>query len=558
MIKFDLDKNRVVRYNVLIIVLFFAFGMVDAQITNEGVPHSYNLISKKSITPEIMETFDMDKIKAEDAINDQKQGVPFRFGHELQVDLGFKNAGVWDELPNGDRIWRINIVSDGAKTINVVFNTYKIPRGGTVYLYNDDKTDLLGAYTNIFNRPDEMLGTWLVEGDDIWVEYYEPRKVRGKGMLNISKVIHGYRSVTDAEVQAKALGSSGDCNQDVDCPVGSDFEALKNELKKSVGFIVLNGFVCTGTLINNTRNDKAPYFLTANHCDSGSTATWAFRFNWISPTPSCSTTANSPDATVNQTTSGATLLASNSESDMKLLNLDGGLDPAWDLEWAGWDRSGTAPSFVVGIHHPSGDIMKVCRYDQAPTQGVVNFNGNPTTEVWNITDWDLGVTERGSSGSALFDPQGRIIGKLSGGTAACDGVNDNGDPDFYGRFDVSWDFGTTDATRLSNWLDPTNTGKTTLDTFTQEIENGGGVNPPIEAGEVDVFFDVSRSTVTIKNGARKVLGFSIFDIAGRTIETGQLSTDEKIIDMTDRAPGMYFVYITNTSNRTSFTKKVLR
>ena len=33
--------------------------------------------------------------------------------------------------------------------------------------------------------------------------------------------------------------------------------------------------------------------------------------------------------------------------------------------------------------------------------------------------WELGVTEGGSSGSPLFDQNGRIIGQLFGGTATC-------------------------------------------------------------------------------------------------------------------------------------------
>ncbi len=540
------------RYNVLVMILFFV-STISAQITNKGEPMSWQIQNKKNVTPVVMKGFDLNKIKAEDAINDTKREIPFRFGHEFNVDLGFKD-GVWENLPNGDRIWRINIVSKDAKTLNVVFDTYKVPRGASVYLYNNDRTDLLGAYTNIFNRPDEMLGTWLVQGSNLWVEYHEPPAVSGKGKLNIAKVIHGYRSITDAEIQQKALGDSGDCNQDVDCSVGGDFDSLKDKLKKSVGFIILNGFVCSGTLINNTNNDKAPYFLTANHCDSGSTATWAFRFNWISPSPSCATVDSSPDAAINQTTSGATLLASNSESDMKLLTLDGGLDDSWDLEWAGWDRTGQTPNFVVGIHHPSGDIMKVCRDNQSPTKGVVNFNGNPTTEVWSIADWDIGVTEKGSSGSALFDQNGRIVGKLSGGAAACNGVNDNNQEDFYGRFDVSWSFGTTDATRLSNWLDPTNTGRETLDMLSQENST---VTPPVEEEEVSVFFKASDAKIVISNGAKKILDYIIYNMSGQPIGSGQLSNEIEEIDITNKSSGMYFIYITNTSDGTSFTKKII-
>jgi PKD repeat protein len=58
----------------------------------------------------------------------------------------------------------------------------------------------------------------------------------------------------------------------------------------------------------------------------------------------------------------------------------------------------------------------------------------------------------------LFDPAHHIIGQLFGGTASCS----NNVDDYYGRFSVSWNTGTTAATRLRDWLDPSNTA-TTLD-----------------------------------------------------------------------------------------------
>ncbi|MCX2762588.1 trypsin-like peptidase domain-containing protein [Aquimarina muelleri] len=538
------------RFKLIILGLLFVLG-VNAQITNEGLPISWSMQSKKSITPMLMKNFDLKKIKVEDAKNDLNTSMPWRFGYELKVNFGLKNSGVWDEFANGDRIWRINIISQGAKTLNFIFDSYKIPRGATLYIYNNDRTDLLGAYTNIFNRPDEMLGTWLIEGDNVWIEYFEPASVTGKGKLNIAKVIHGYRSVTNSEIQAKNLGSSGSCNQDVDCIVGGAFDSLKDRLKHSVAFIIMQGFVCTGTLVNNTRNDKAPYFLTANHCTGGSESTWAFRFNWISPDPSCATTEPSVDAVINQTTSGATQLASNPESDFKLLSLDGGFDPSWDLEWAGWDRTGNIPKYAVGIHHPSGDIMKICREDNELSKVKTSIGGiDLPVESWKINDWDLGVTEGGSSGSALFDPKGRIVGQLSGGGASCSGANDNNLPDYYGRFDVSWDFGTTDDTRLSNWLDPINSNKQTLDMLNL---------PSVTDGEeVSVFFNTSKAVVTVSNNMTStVLDYMVYDISGQLIDSGKLYGDRQDIDMQDKSSGMYFIYIKNILNGASFTKKII-
>jgi hypothetical protein len=540
----------ILRIKLIVLGLLFTLG-IHAQVTYSE-PVSWSMQEKKSIVPMLMKSFDLDKIKVEDAKNDLDKSRPWRFGYELKVNLGLKNSGVWDELPNGDRIWRINIISKDARTLNFIFNTYKIPRGATVHLYNSDRSDLLGAYTNIFNRPDQMLGTWMVEGDNVWIEYFEPASVAGKGELNIAKVIHGYRSITKAQIQQK-INESEDCNHDVDCTVGEDFNELKDRLKHAVAFVIMQGFVCTGTLINNTKNDKAPYFLTANHCTGGSESTWAFRFNWISPDPSCATTTGSTDAMVNQTTSGATQLASNPESDFKLLNLDGGLDESWDLEWAGWDRRDIAAGFAVGIHHPSGDIMKVCRENEGLRQITANI-GDLITPVdsWQVADWDLGVTESGSSGSALFNPEGRIIGQLAGGGAACSGTNDNGISDFYGRFNISWDFGNSDSNRLSNWLDPDNTGRETLDMLSQE-----NIPSPRSENEIAaVFFNVSEAIINIVNYTGGELEYYIYNISGKVVDLGKIS-EEGRIDMVYKASGMYFVYVESTSDGRSFTRKVI-
>jgi len=149
------------------------------QVTNEGAPYSWDhegVLAKRNIRPVVMKPFDLNKIHAEDKINDAEGSKPWRFGYEFEVDLGLNTSGTWDNLSDGSRVWRINIISKGAKTLNFVFDTYRIPRGASIYLYNDDRSDVLGAYTNIFNNPNNVLGTWLVEGENVWIEYYE-RKV---------------------------------------------------------------------------------------------------------------------------------------------------------------------------------------------------------------------------------------------------------------------------------------------------------------------------------------------------------------------------------------------
>ena len=448
--------------------LLFSF-FINAQNNQNSNPYSWTQDNLSKVNPIVLKNLDIQKFRSEDAINDLDKSIPWRFGADHLVSYGLDNSGVWDKLSNGDRIWRVNFVSPNALTINLIFDSFQIPVGGKVFIYNGDYSQKLNVFTHEHNNPEKILGTWPLDGNSIWIEYYEPKKASGLARLNIGNIIHGYRTVET--YNTKALNDSGDCNVDINCDIsGTSTIAndIKDNVKKSVGMLVTGGSgFCTGVLVNNTNNDGIPYFLTANHCVGGSVAGWAFRFNWASDASvaDCATTAPSQNNSFIETASGAILRASNSESDVALVEITDatffGGSP--DVVWAGWNRSTTlTPTLNVGVHHPSGDIQKVCVDFEGSTRSTTSFNGNPSAEMWRIEDWDLGVTEPGSSGSPLFDQDGLIIGQLAGGSAACSGTTDNGGYDIYGRFGVSWDFSATNSQQLKFWLDPAGTNPISL------------------------------------------------------------------------------------------------
>jgi len=371
--------------------------------------------------------------------------------------LILKKAGIKKELPNGDNIWLLKIHSPDAFSINLIYDYFKLGKGSTFFIYNEDRTMILGAFTpEVSNNPYNEFATDLIQGNTIVLEYYEPES-SNDGVIHINKVIHGY-----VNTFSRGLGDAAYCNINVNCPLGNNWE---NE-KRAVTMLLVdnNTAFCTGCLVNNTQQDFTPYILTARHCyfngniQISNPATNIFRFQYWRPNCGSGNPSNWKSMT------GATLLAHHDSTDFTLLKLNK-IPPAdYNVYYAGWDKTATPAQNATGIHHPRGDAMKIS-HDEHPVVPFIGWFGISTFTHWSAQHFEQGTLQQGSSGSPLFNQSHRIVGQLSGGVCmpadtACFCINRIG---YYGRFDISWTGGGTNNTRLSNWLDPNNTNVTTLD-----------------------------------------------------------------------------------------------
>ncbi|THU05338.1 S1 family peptidase [Lampropedia puyangensis] len=241
-----------------------------------------------------------------------------------------------------------------------------------------------------------------------------------------------------AITKAEQVPSAGSCNLDVTCYNNG------SQQRDAVARMLFTqadgkGYWCTGSLLNDAINSNTPYFLTANHCISSQTEASSLQTDWFFRTSSCN--GNYLDAKRTTRAGGARLLFSNNSeqgNDITLLVLNDAAPAGTFL--AGWDANqNNTEQNIYGIHHPAGSLAKIAG---GQTVAYANCNGdtcssNPNGRFYWV-QWAEGITEGGSSGSALFTANGYVIGALHGGSSECSA---KGSPDFYGRLDMAFEAG---------------------------------------------------------------------------------------------------------------------
>jgi len=391
---------------------------------------------------------DLDAIRAEDEAR-ATEGLPYRYAIPCVAAISPSRDGTWENLGPDTRVWRLEVAAPGAVSLNFRFARYQMPTGGELRVYAADGCQALRAFTAADNEEHGELWTPAVLTDDVIIEVVVPQSLQGQFRLELAAVNVGYRGF------GELLGErSGACNVDVVCPEGDGWRPQI----RSVAVISIDGALCcTGALVNNTAQDRRPYFLTAYHCGLRAENAASLVVYWNFQSPTC---GQHGGGTLDQSQSGSYFRAGWANSDFTLVELDDDPDPVSQVVFAGWDRSGTAPTSAVCIHHPNCDEKSISfEYDACQITSYYGYFPPGNGTHIRVPDWDVGTTEPGSSGSPLFNQDGRIVGQLHGGDAACD----NDFSDWFGRFFVSWTGGGASDTRLSDWLDPGQTGLESLD-----------------------------------------------------------------------------------------------
>lgn len=271
---------------ILLFILFF-INAVQAQVSvKKTSPVELQKLRRIKNNPTsnvvVMPIVDVKKAIDEDASNSSLGHIP-RFGIKIKAQIDLNN-GTWNQSDNG-RVWSLEIKSDNAISLNLIFSEFYLAKGAELIVYNSSQDIVMGPFTNEYNNDTGVLGTDVIKGSSIILELFEPENQIGKSKLKISEVIHGYKDVQNN------YGDAMGCNININCTQGSNWQTESN----SVAMIIVNGDrSCSGVLLNNSCQDYTPNFLTAFHCldtdsngilsqqEMNSVQSWVFRFRYTS------------------------------------------------------------------------------------------------------------------------------------------------------------------------------------------------------------------------------------------------------------------------------------
>ena len=379
---------------------------------------------------------------------EQEEGLKiYHFGKPFERTINFLQEA--KKIETTSSVYYKYVIScPDASSINCIFSDFSIPDQAILHLYDYHTHKLLESFTNKRANPRHELATLPYKTNAIEICYEMPTNMPTDATIRISHIVYGYRDAYPVDKAGFGSVPAG-CIPNVNCP---EYASYQN-IKRSVVMLMtdLNSALKSGTLINNTANDKTPYLLTCYH--AGINTAGVFLFNYESP--SC----DDIDVPKINYLIGCDIVAQNSYSDFTLIRLLQTPPDSFNVFYAGWDKQDIATTKTIAIHHPAGDIKKIS-IDEGTTlsDGYNNTTGNTH---WKVENWETGVTLAVSSGSALFNANNQIIGQLHGGLSGCDAASLH-KADWYGKFATSWEYGSTPATRLKEWLDPSTTNATTM------------------------------------------------------------------------------------------------
>ncbi|MCE9618623.1 MAG: hypothetical protein K8R92_01790 [Planctomycetes bacterium] len=341
------------------------------------------------------------------------QPAPLRVGVSQAVEATIGD-GQWINVEGG-RLWQLEISGTGSIFNRLHLTGVMLGPGEKLWLVSGNGADVAGpieARGEFENG--EAWGVFAL-GETSRIEWFVPDAADPQSLpFESVDYTHGYRDLFSTEAQEAG------CDQDPAC-----FAAWANEANAGARMLFTSGassYYCSGQLMATDAADETPYFSTANHCISiqSEANSCQFLFNYRA------TTCGGATGTTHNAV-GGDLVSTYATSDCTLLMVRATLPS--NAFWAGWMSTNPATGVAsTGIHFPGGRRETISFCNKAAASSLCG-----TSSQWSTVSWYSGVTEGGSSGSALYlDSDHKMYGVLTCGLSSCTNLTGK---DGYGRWD---------------------------------------------------------------------------------------------------------------------------
>ena len=148
----------------------------------------------------------------------------FMFGNPVDFQLGLDN-GQWWTAVDGSTMWALAVTSIGARSLNLLFDMFRLPENSELYVRSLTTGEMLGPFTSQNNKDHGHFSTYPLVGDSLAIEYYADKSVLHSPEIRIRTVVHGYKDLSLASNRFMVMGRSGKCNINVACKDGQDWSA---------------------------------------------------------------------------------------------------------------------------------------------------------------------------------------------------------------------------------------------------------------------------------------------------------------------------------------------
>jgi len=389
---------------------------------------------------------------------------------------------------NEGTVWLYKIESKTAEKLYITIKQFEIPEGAYICLFpKEEEMKIIGR--KVFQKKDinPTLFRKSTIGNQLFVEYFEPKNVDKEANIIISQITYSFSSPfkkkvnTENHLKSGSFGSAtNSCQYDVVCREVHDWTKESRSIVyiNAIAFLGVTEIISKGTgfFINKSigyANSDRPYLITAGHifnpwfqidniwtnldftndlfaeieywvnyqnltCNdpvkrTGQLLPGNFSFTAKGSSYNKQMTSNYQDPTFEENEDYAIVQPSMIISELKKYN----------ILYAGWTAS---PDFNItgyaAIGHPGGDVQKVLYEND---KGLISSGGKSVDFYF-----DKGVPEHGFSGSPIFNTNRKVVGWLSTGdvNASCANVGTDLNIAKCGRFDRLY-------FTLAPYIDPT-------------------------------------------------------------------------------------------------------